>query len=151
MSHAVIGRRLIGNAVIHIGGVNMKSTIIFITIILTFLSCSDSDIISPELEKEFKKIAYDSISESEKETITINWTDAIITHGYYDTGSCKNIFVSDNNEKMCFFFLTGTISLSNRKKLVAVSFKTINDPLLGPIIRILDYNRKETIGGVGRL
>lgn len=120
-------------------------------IIIPFVSCSDSDIISPEFEKEFKKIAYDSISESEKETIIINWEDAKITYGYYESGSCENTFVSNNNERMCFFNLTGPMSLSNWDKLVAVSFKTINDALLGPIIIILDFDRKETIGGVGRL
>ena len=76
-------------------------------------SCNKSE---DELE-EIREIAWNSLTEREKESVTIDWEDAVIESGTYE-----------NNE------------------VHMVRFNTTDDPLLGPIVVYVDKNNKKVLG-----
>ncbi|MCB0732259.1 MAG: hypothetical protein KDC88_14640 [Ignavibacteriae bacterium] len=99
----------------------------------------------------YKEIAYNSLSEREKSSLTVDWQDAKIENGIYKKGQCENEFISGNENRLCFFVKDENISLLEYQKLIAVIFNTNDDALLGPIIVIVDPEGPKVIGGVGRL
>lgn len=76
----------------------------------------------------FRKKAWDTISENEKQSVAIDWNKAIVVLEDWNSVGYKK----DNKE---------------RKFVVSVCFNTDVDGLLGPIIVYLDPSTKEVVGG----
>jgi len=94
--------------------------------------------------------AYKSLTDQQKESLTIQWQDALVEQGYYQTGNCPDIVVINSNNKLCFNLEDGNTQLQLNQKLVAVSFGTKDVILLGPMIMIIDPTNENVIGFVGR-
>lgn len=129
----------------------MKNVIVSIFLITFIFGCSDSSITSPEVKSKFKKIAFDSLTEGQKETLTKTLDDATYLEGNYQSGNCPNMFVTKSKGEMCFMISNQEIQLFYNQKLIGILFNTTNDALLGPIIVIIDYKTEDIIGNVGRL
>ena len=71
------------------------------------------------VEDSFRRIAWRSLSEGEKISVTIDWEDARVVKGYY--------------------WLTG-------QDAIMVTFHTIDDDLLGPIIVYIHPETQEILG-----
>ena len=62
----------------------MKSLFAVILIAVYFTGCSDdSDILSPNAKMNYRKIAYESLTQGEKESITVDWKEADVYKGVY--------------------------------------------------------------------
>lgn len=132
----------------------MKQTITAIMFLLLVSSCSDDNgILSPGNKNNYREIAYNSLSQQSKETIIIDWKVGLVKQGVYkkeqEYGS--HILELTSGAKIYFFTEVGTKYLYDEYKLVAVSFKTKHDALLGPITIIVDPYLEIAIGSVGRL
>lgn len=123
------------------------SKLIYTILIFAMVSCNEDNFNN----LKYKEIAYNSLSEREKSTLTVDWQDAKIENGIYKKGQCENELIINDENRLCFFVNNENISLVEFQKLVAVIFNTTNDALLGPIIVIIDPEETRVIGGVGRL
>ncbi|VAX20393.1 hypothetical protein MNBD_IGNAVI01-522 [hydrothermal vent metagenome] len=132
----------------------MKQIITFIfTLPLLFfmLSCSDdSDILSPIAELKYRVIAYKSLTDKQKESITPSWKEAYVEEGIYQTGNCTHLIILDSKTKLCFNLKDESTPINLNQTLVAVSFGTKNVTLLGPLTLIINPNNDNVIGAVGR-
>lgn len=127
-------------------------TLLAIIFCICFVNCSDdSNPLSPGAEMNYREIAYASLSEGEKESLSKDWREADVIQGEYGKDSIDNNIVINSENKMYFFLSDTTVNLSNNQVLVAVSFNTVNDALLGPITVIIDPRKETVIGYVGRL
>lgn len=73
----------------------------------------------PPVEESYRRIAWRSLSEGEKITVTIDWEEARVVRGNY--------------------WLTG-------QEAIMVTFYTIDDDLLGPIIVYIHPETQEILG-----
>lgn len=114
------------------------------------LSCSDSSVgSSDDKENRLKKAAYDSVSDYESRTIIGGWKDGIVEYGICSILNGKPAFKS-LDYTLRFFILDEDFSFEEYQKLVSVTFNTINDSLLGPIIIILEPDEELVVGVVLR-
>lgn len=129
--------------------------IVFIIVILISLliSCSDgSNTLTPFEEMNYRMVAYNSLSDGDKSTITSDWEKAPVKKGSYhlmDENIHQLIFNQD--EKLGFALKNNKSILVENQKLIAVIFHTNVDALLGPIIIIINAKSNEAIGYVLRL
>ena len=128
----------------------MKRTLILLSIFLVFTSCSDLSI-SVIIFRKCGEVAYNSLSNQEKETLTIDWKVGRVDEGIYKKKDDNDILELSSGAKLYFLSRVETEYLRDGYKLFAVSFNTKYDALIGPIIVIVDPYLKQAIGGVGRL
>jgi len=133
----------------------MKATSYFIFVLsflLILLSCSDdSDILSPIAEFKYRSIAYKSLTDQQKESITHAWQDAYVEQGNYQTGKYSPHFIVINsNHKLGFSLIDENTRIDLDQSLIAVSFGTKDAILLGPITVIINPKKENVIGFVGR-
>jgi hypothetical protein len=121
-------------------------------IALLFTGCFDFDLPTTPFEGEImRQVAYESLTETEKETLTISWEDALVVQGHYESDECENVFVSGASEHKCFGVKDSITKLSYMQKLGAVVFNTNDQSLVGPIIVIMDPQNNSVVGYVFRL
>jgi hypothetical protein len=129
----------------------MKRFLIFY-VIISFTSCSEnSNFLLPAKKQQFRKIAYDSLSDEEKSTLIADWKDAEVKQGNYLFENNINWFVFDSDNKAGFALQNSDIVLTNNQELILVIFNTNVDALLGPIEIVINPINKEIIGGFLRL
>ena len=122
--------------------------IFFILFLISLISCcndNESEIL------DYRLIAYNSLSEEEKETISEDWNNAEIIFGKYKSDVCEHALYSVDRGLMCFLLKDQNIQLEENQNLTAVIFNTINDSLLGPIIVVIDPVSESAVGSVLRL
>ena len=131
---------------------NMK-TLFSISILLFLLSsCTEnSNILSPEEADIFRQVAYNSLNERSKESIIGDWQSAPVNSGRYHSDRNSNLIIIDSERSIPFILKDKQTELNEDQVLVAVTFNTTDDPLLGPITTIIDRNSRTIIGWVGRL
>ena len=128
----------------------MKTQLLFILILILFVGCGDDILLSPANQSTYREVAYNSLDENSKASITINWKDAKVEDGKYIKEGERHILKLSSGEEIPFLLSNGIIMIKNHR-LVAVTFNTINDPLLGPIIIIVDPGQIKVVGIVGRM
>ena len=128
----------------------MKRTLILLSIFLVFTSCSDLSTF-PENDNTYREVAYNSLSNQEKETLTVDWKVGRVDEGIYKKKDDNDILELSSGAKLYFLSRVETEYLRDGYKLFAVSFNTKYDALIGPIIVIVDPYLKQAIGGGGRL
>lgn len=129
----------------------MKKILVVILFSLFLQYCSGDEITSPTDQLKYKQIAYNSLSDAEKASLTKDWQNSDYKDGNYRKDTCDNTFAANSGDKICFAKSDSTISLSLDQKLCAVIFNTTNDALLGPIIDIVDPQTEKTAGYALRL
>ncbi len=93
----------------------MKKTIIFLlTIVTIFTSCNKND---PETLMKVREIAWNSLSDNDKSSVTTEWELAIVREATFQN-----------------------------KKSYAVTFNTTDDALLGPIVVYVRISTKKVLG-----
>lgn len=130
----------------------IKNLFCIISIAFFFTGCFDFDLSTTPFDGEImRQVAFESLTETEKETLTINWEDALVVQGHYESDECTNVFVSGANEHKCFGVKDSSTILSYMQKLGAVVFNTNDQSLAGPIIVIMDPQNNSVLGYVFRL
>ena len=132
----------------------MKSPnfMIFSVLIISFIlyACSDDENNIETEDLMYRTIAYKSISDEEKATIVGDWQNADVITGTFKSNVCDYEFIQENQGRICFFVKDENIVLDDNQLLVAVIFNTVNDPLLGPILVIIDPNTETAVGFAAR-
>ena len=129
----------------------MKITLIYLIlsiVVIVIFGCEDNE--KDENELDYRSIAYESLSDNEKETLLEDWREAEVIEGIFKEDACDYEFHGQSMGRLCFFLIVQEIELTDNQNLIAVSFHTIHDALLGPIIIIIDPNTELVIGTVGR-
>ncbi len=92
-----------------------RLVIFFVVLVPLFTSCGkDND---TDLYHQIRETAWNSLSSTEKATVTVSWEKATVSETVYQ-----------------------------QKDVYAVTFNTSEDPLLGPIVVYLDKNTLEVLG-----
>ena len=125
----------------------LRYYLIFVILII-FPGCEDEE--REENLSDYRSIAFESLSDNEKETLMEDWREAEVIEGIFKDDECDYEFHGPPMGRLCFFLTVPEIELINQQNLVAVIFHTINDALLGPIIIIIDPESEMAIGTVGR-
>ena len=95
------------------------------------IGCSEnSDILSPFDKYIYKKIAFNSLNELSKESLTKDWRLAIVEQGKYQFDNNGHSLVINSEHTLHFFLYDPDYELFENQLLVAVVFNTIDDPLL---------------------
>jgi hypothetical protein len=95
----------------------MKKMILVLIIIVVFSYCTKD--LSPKVSLyKFREIAWNSLSDRQRETVISDWMDA--------------------HTESCTYW-------ENNQKAICVIFNTTEDALLGPIIVYIDHNSLEVI------
>ena len=128
----------------------MKKLFFPVLALVMLISCLDIDITTPFNGDTMRDAAYASLSDTEKESLTINLEDAPVVRGYYSTKTCTNGFVSSKGETKCFVLNEPSLKFRDSQILGAVVFNTSNDALLGPLIVIVEPENNMVIGTVMR-
>lgn len=126
----------------------MKIILIFFFIFL-FSCCADS-LTEPEIA-QYQIIAFESLSENEKSTIIDDVNDATVEKGKYEMFNGSSRIKFEGGRKYYFFLKDKSITLKPNQSLIAVSFRTKDGSLLGPITVIINPSKNIVIGFVGRL
>lgn len=130
----------------------LKRIITLIIALLLIVSCSDDiGILSPENQVEYRELAYKILSDREKESLTINWQKGRVEEGKYKKKNDHDTFETSSGSNLFFISKIGNEYLYDGYKLIAISFNTKDDALLGPIIVIIDPYLRMVIGRVGRM
>ncbi len=120
----------------------------FSLLVLIFISCSEkSNFVLPVDQMEYRKIAYENLSDEEKGTLTTDWKEAEVKRGNYLFKDNINWIVFDTGDKSGFSLMRSNVVLINNQPLVLVIFHTNVDALLGPIALIIEPGTKEIVGG----
>jgi hypothetical protein len=118
--------------------------------LLSFLvisfSCSDEDDNFNPSENLIRSIAYNSLSDEEKATIIDDWEEAEVIYGTFKSDVCDYAFMQENQGRICFFPKDQSLVINEDQRLAAVIFNTVNDPLLGPILVIVDPELEAAVG-----
>jgi len=128
----------------------MKKFFLLGFLMILVLGCSDDDeILSPLNSNQYRKIAYESLSSDDKESLTNCWCLAPVRSGKYsfikNEVSIRSIIIDDLN-KWSFKLIDENYFLFPGQRLIAVVFNTDIDPLVGPIVSIVNPNTDEVIG-----
>ena len=130
----------------------MQKTTFVLLFFSICLGCSSkSGTLSPTEKLSYRTIAYDRLSEQEKESIISDWQDAEVRQGIYQYNNSHIIFFVDSKTKLHFLLDDSDFILYPAQPLIAVIFNTVDDALLGPIVIIIEPKSKTPIGFVGRL
>lgn len=130
-------------------GLGIHYSLIVSFIILHF-GCTDNSLTEPEIA-HYQTIAYSSLSENEKASLTVDMSEAIVKVGKYKVTNGNHSIKIEEDQIYFFFLRDNSLKLKTDQRLIAVAFNTRDDPLLGPIIVIIDPHTQIAIGGVGRL
>ena len=130
----------------------MKKVIVLIIPFLFLAGCSEkSDLLSPSGKMKYREIAYESLSNIEKDEINSDWEKADVKEGRYQSVNDAHSVIIDSDNRLYFFLKDSNIRLGEFQILIVVSFNTIYDSLLGPITIIVEPKSEKVIGYVGRL
>lgn len=128
----------------------MKKLFFPVLALVMLTSCLDFDITTPFNGDTMRDAAYASLSDTEKESLTISLEDAQVVRGYYSNKNCTNGFVSMKGETKCFVLNDSNLKFRDSQTLGAVVFNTTDDALLGPLIVIVEPENNLVIGRVMR-
>ena len=94
--------------------------VIGLTIALLFLiSCSDnSDLLSSSGKMKYREIAYESLSDNEREELNGNWENADVKEGRYQLMNGANTIVIDSQNRLYFSPKDYNIRLSEFQILI---------------------------------
>ncbi|GIP56691.1 hypothetical protein [Paenibacillus woosongensis] len=122
---------------IRIGAIVVSLIIVLFLGISLFLACRSNGVSSLNLH-EIRKIAWKSVEKNQYDTITIKWEEARVE--LIESKDKWIIPITDEQKK----------KLEQIKKtdsiLIAVTFNTEQDGLLGPIVPIIDPKTMEVVG-----
>jgi hypothetical protein len=120
--------------------------------ILIFTACSsDEDVLSPFEKVNYRVIAYQSLTEDEAATLINDWRTAPVSAGKYRKENNNHIIIMDENIKWHFRLNDSETNLNDNQSLITVAFNTKDDPLLGPLIIIINPENDIVVGAVLRL
>lgn len=129
----------------------MKKLFVIFICSLVLSGCSeDSNPLSPSGQKHFRQIAYNYLSDDAKATI-INWQNGKVEDGTYHSSDEYDFIVLDSKNEIPFAANSSDVKLYTGQRLVAVTFETTMDPLLGPLILIVEPRSDKVIGYVLRM
>ena len=124
---------------------------LLMVLILFLFSCSEeSDFLSSYEQKHLRNIAYKSLSEEARSTI-VNWQNGKVEAGIYHSSDESDFIVLDSKNEIPFMINSTDVKLIERQKLVAVTFNTTYDALLGPLILIIELREEKVIGLTPRM
>ena len=130
----------------------MKKILSSLVFILLLTQCQDDDNpIGPINSYNYRKIAYESLSQEEKENLTKCWCLAPVRIGIYSKQSGTNYIIIDDSNNWTFIMYDENTSLTMNQKLVGVILNTTIDSLVGPMILIIDPFSERVIGVCPRL
>ncbi len=130
----------------------MEKLLLLLVTVLFLPACSDdSNFLTPVEKVTYRGIAYNILSDNEKESITIDWREAKVYEGMFTDSKCDYTFLESLEDWMCFFPYDDEMEFKSNQDLIAVQFNPEDDALLGPIIVIVDPNEEIVVGIVGRL
>ena len=107
-------------------------------------------------EQAFRLIAYTHLSEQDRQSLSSDWRKARVASCSYIQESSVHLCVQ-NPDKRDFTYDFGfvaanpDIELKANQTLITVLFNTVDDPLLGPIIVVIDPEAKVVVGYVLRI
>lgn len=130
----------------------MKKLLGILISFLFLIGCSeDSDPLSSPGQKHYRQVAYNYLSDEEKATI-INWQKGKVEAGTYQSDNeLFGFVVIESGDKILFATNFSDVKLFEGQQLVAVTFNTTVDGLLGPIILIIEPSSEKVIGYVLRM
>jgi uncharacterized protein YcfL len=129
----------------------MKTLLSLIVILMVLIGCTDEEnSVSFFQQAKFRKISYNSLSAEEAATLTKDWRLAPVKLGVFNNDNNINAIVIDKINVWSFRILDPNIKLTSNQILVAVTFNTKNDPLIGPLTLIIEPQSEVVIGGVLR-
>ncbi len=129
----------------------MKTLFSISVLLFILFGCSEgSNLLTPIESNVYRQIAYNSLDESTKQSINEDWQVVPVYSGKYHSDKSEHKIIFDSKSSLPFVFYDQATELHENQVLVAVTFHTINDPLLGPTTTIIDYKSKIIIGGVLR-
>ena len=130
----------------------MKQILLIAVVFFLVAGCIDMNLdLSNTINTETaRKVAYESLSDDEKASLTLDWKNTSVVIGYYKYTDCGHSFISNSNELKCFSTINSDIKFKNLQHLGAVVFQTKDDALLGPIIVIVDSQSNTVVGFVVR-
>ena len=121
----------------------------FAFLILFTLRCAEPT--APINYDRVREAAFNSLDEISKMSITEDWKNAEVQSGFYSPGNCRHNFTGDDNFSLCFIPIDSETKFTVNQPLAAMIFHTKDNPLIGPIIVIVDPAPVEAVGFVGRL
>ena len=128
----------------------MKNIFLLGFLMILVLGCSDDDeILSPINSNNYRKIAYESLSLDDRESLTKCWCLAPVRFGEYSytiNENRINTIIIDDSNRWSFALIDENIQLFSGQRLIAVIFNTDIDPVVGPIVTIINPNTDEVIG-----
>ncbi len=129
----------------------MKTFISIVFLFSCLIGCSeDSDILSPFEKISLRKIAFNSLNEPSKESLTEDWRLAKVTQGKYQFKNNVHWYVIDTDIRWSFMLNDPAYELFDNQLLVSVAFHVIGEPSTGPLVKIIDYKSKTVLGSVLR-
>ena len=113
-------------------------------LVLFIISCNNEDNILNSFDSaNYRKIAYESLTPESKETLTVRT-------GKYKNENGSYIITIDDQNRWNFFITDLNTDLQSNQNLIAVTFSTTSDALLGPLTLIINPESKTVIGEVLR-
>jgi len=120
-------------------------------LVLFIISCNNEDNILNSFDSaNYRKIAYESLTPESKETLTKCWCVAPVRTGKYKNENGSHIITIDDQNRWNFFITDLNTDLQSNQNLIAVTFSTTSDALLGPLTLIINPESKTVIGEVLR-
>ena len=119
-----------------------------------FLGCSDnSNFLTPSEVQEFRIIAYTSLTQVERDSLT-SWTEAKVTQGKYlfkDDQHIVFFYSFSNSNHFSFILENSKFTLNDFQPLILVMFITRGSAASGPTMVVIDPDKNIAIGKVVRL
>jgi len=115
---------------------------LLLTALLILFGCSEeSDVLTHYEMIKYRTIAYNSLSDRERESLRSGWEEAPVNKGKYKSAGESHKFIS--NEDFYFHVIDSTVTLTDNLILISVTFFAEDDALLGPLIIIIELNLTE--------
>ena len=126
---------------------HMKKIIPLSIALLFLVSCSEnSDLLSPSGKMKYREIAYESLSDNEKDEINNDWEKADVKEGRYQMFNGAHTIIIDSENRLYFALKNSNVRFGEFQILIIVTFNTIYDSLLGPITVIIEPKSEKVIG-----
>ena len=126
--------------------------VILLSVLLIFFACKDSvNGVDDNKKIAYRLSAYNSLTESDKSTITSDWQNAPVNSGVYTSNEYGGPAILLEGYSLPVGYLTPlSRTFEEGTPLVTVTFNTNNEALLGPIVVILLAEDATVIGSFGR-
>ena len=130
-----------------------KNIMILLSVTLIIFACRDSvNVYDESRNPEYRLAAYNSLTENEKSNVTSDWENATVTPGVYASSQHGSPAILAEGYPSPITYITPlSRTFAEGTPLVMVTFNTIDDGLLGPIVIVLLAEDATVIGFFGRI